>query len=98
MALIMGLEGLRGTTGLRALGVRGLGMIPPAQATTLAGLYGTADIIKRHPLLILAGLVFGGYWATRRAEGKSLLPDAWGEERLRQARAKALHGTRRRRR
>jgi hypothetical protein len=89
MALIMGLEGLRGN---RLLGVRGLGLIPPARATTLAGLYGTFDIIKRHPLLILTGIIAGGWWAASKLDGPKGSADAWGSQRMAQSRARALSG------
>lgn len=96
MALIMGLSGYRGGPSL--MGIRGIGVSAPLRATTLAGLHGAGDIIKAHPLLVILALGIGGYIADRRSEGKPLVPSAWGEQRMSHARAKSLHGPRRRRR
>lgn len=92
----MGLEGIRGN---RLAGLRGLGIVPPARATTIAGLYGTADVIKSHPFLIVFGLLAGGWWAAKRFEGGPAgQSTAWGEQRYAQSRERSFHGTRRRRR
>lgn len=84
----MGLSGFRGGVNLAG---------PRVPATTLAGFYGTFDVVKAHPLLILLGLALGGYWATRHSEGKGLVSSSWGDQRYAQSRERSFHGTRRRR-
>lgn len=98
MALIQTLEGVRGSTQLLGpFDCFGTFGVQP-KATTLAGLYGTFDVFKAHPWMILFGLLAGGFYAASKAPHGRGTSSIWGEHRMSHSRTKSLSGYRRRRR